>query len=235
MAPTASKRRLFLIVGLGLLPVFALRCSPAGSPTPTHLPTPRVWVTPGLPPAITPEALSASTPTPAPAEEPEVALLANQLYGGKLIERIAIPALHLDSQVVPVGWHINPEAATDADKIEWDSPYEAVGWMISSALPDQAGNTVLYGHNNMYTSVFKDLGSLAPGDLVYVYTGQSTWKYEVSQIEILPILSAGIDQQAKYLSYLEPTPLSRLTLISCWPPVSNTHRVIAIADLQDTP
>jgi LPXTG-site transpeptidase (sortase) family protein len=235
MAPIASKRRLILIFFLGVLPVFALRCSPAGGPSPVHLPTPRAGITPGLQPTTIPRAASTGTPAPASANESDMAQLADQLFGEKLIERITIPVLHLDSRVVPVGWHVNPEAVSDEDKIEWDSPYEAVGWMISSALPGQAGNTVLYGHNNMYTSIFKDLGRLAPGDAVYLYTGHGTWEYQVSQVEILPVLSAGVDQQANYLSYLESTAAPRLTLISCWPPISNTHRVIAIADLHNSP
>jgi LPXTG-site transpeptidase (sortase) family protein len=234
MAQIAPARRLLLSLAPGLLLIFAVGCSPAGIPAPIRLPTPRAWITPAATPATLPATAPAAAPTP-PPDEPELMQLTRQLFGDKQIERIAIPALQLESGVVPVGWHVNAGGDSNAENIEWDSPYQAVGWMITSALPDQAGNTVLYGHNNMYTSIFKDLDRLAPGDLIYLTTGQATWTYQVSQVKILPILSAGVDQQAKYLSYLDPTPVARLTLISCWPPISNTHRVIVIADRQDPP
>jgi len=101
--------------------------------------------------------------------------------------------------------------------------------VVTSALPDQAGNIVLYGHNNMYGAVFKNLGTLEPGDSILLETGQRAWEYHVSRVELLPILAASADDLAAYQAYLQPTAAPRLTVISCWPPESNTHRVVVIA------
>ena len=106
---------------------------------------------------------------------------------------------------------------------------DEVEWVETSALPDQAGNVILYGHNNMYTAIFKDLGKLRIGDDISLKTGQRSWEYQVDQLLILPVLGAGAQERAAYQVYLQPTIAPRLTLISCWPPVSNTHRVVVIA------
>jgi LPXTG-site transpeptidase (sortase) family protein len=209
-------------------------CAPLPVGSFTRLPPPQVRVTPGswrasgTDAAPLPTALATQA---AHARQSDIARVAGDLFGDRLIERIVIPSLRIDSRVVPVGWHVNPESGQP----EWDSPAEAVGWMITSAPPGGAdGNTVLYGHNNMYTSVFRDLSRLSAGDLIYIYSSTQAWKYQVSEVEIFPV-SEGAGDQGKYLSYLEPTPAPRLTLISCWPPVSNTHRVVVIADRKELP
>lgn len=233
MAQPALKGRHHLILSLSLALAAALGsgCTPRAGDSPPKLPPPQVRITPGSWRASGAEASPSPTlagPPLAGAPESDIARLARQLFGDQLIQRIVIPSLRIDSPVVPVGWHVNP-AAEDGEGVEWDSPNEAVGWMISSALPSQAdGNTVLYGHNNMYTSIFRDLSRLAAGDLIYLYSSNNTWKYQVSDVEIIPISVRG-GKPAEYLSYLEPTTTPRLTLISCWPPTSNTHRVVVTA------
>jgi LPXTG-site transpeptidase (sortase) family protein len=87
----------------------------------------------------------------------------------------------------------------------------------------------------MYTAVFEELGKLKPGDGILLQTGDRTWEYQVGQVLILPLLGASAEQQAAYQVYLQPTTEPRLTLISCWPPVSNTHRVVVIAYLAQNP
>jgi len=131
--------------------------------------------------------------------------------------------------VVTVGWHPAEASDPQAGFAEWDSPGAAVGWVVTSALPDTAGNVILYGHNNMYGSVFRDLWKLKPGDAATLQTGQGTRQYLVDRVLLLPMLNANSAQRQAYLAYLEQTDEPRLTLISCWPPESNTHRVVAIA------
>ena len=236
MANPGVDCRRILVLACGLLPLFAAGCGPSAAPAPAELPPPQVWITPGL---VMPT-VAAATPSPSAAsvlaeQKSEVGTLAEQLFPGRLIERILIPALTLDSPVEPVGWHIIPDLDPGAESVAWDSPDEAVGWMISSGLPDQASNVVLYGHNNMYTSVFRDLDRLSRGDIIYLYTPGRAWEYRVDEVRIFPVLSAGVDQQARYISYMDPEAGPRLTLISCWPPLSNTHRVIAIAEPVGSP
>ena len=177
-------------------------------------------------PPLTPEPTLTETPAP-PAVSP--ADFASQVYGDRLIQQIVIPVIGVDSPVVPVGWRLYSASDPATVAAEWDSPGAAVGWVETSALPDQSGNVILYGHNNMYTAVFEELGKLKARDGISMQTGERTWEYQVAQVLILPMLGASAEQQAAYQVYLLPTTTPRLTLISCWPPVSNTHRVVVIA------
>jgi len=46
---------------------------------------------------------------------------------------------------------------------------------------------------------------------------------------VLPEEQATAQQQAELASYIVQTADNRLTLVSCWPPNSNTHRVFVVA------
>jgi LPXTG-site transpeptidase (sortase) family protein len=218
--------RRFAARSAGLLAVLLAGCAPTDrAPLP---PAPQVWITPAaaapdstVPPAPTGTAIP-SIPPSSPVE------IASQIYGERLIRNIGIPALGVSSPVVPVGWQV--DAAAGSGTAEWDSPGAAVGWILTSALPDQPGNIILYGHNNMYGAVFKNLGMLAAGDAILLETGQRAWEYRVIEVALLPILAASPADAASYQAYLQPADSPRLTVISCWPPEGNTHRVVVIAE-----
>ena len=216
MAPPAAPLRAALLVSLmGLL----AGCRPAQPPLPP---------TPSLPPPrlehSTLEPIPTLPPTPSPSPLPtDLAGLAQAAFGPRLITQIHIPALNLLAPVTPVGWEPTAEAA------EWDSPDAQVGWAISSALPgDAQGDIILYGHNNIHSSVFRNLADLQSGDTVTLETGEGSTTYQISEVVILPILGEGADTDA-YAALLQPGLAPRLLLISCWPPTSNTHRVLVIA------
>jgi LPXTG-site transpeptidase (sortase) family protein len=158
-----------------------------------------------------------------------VQALAARTYGKRLIQHISLPSIGVDSGVVAVGWHMTGPADPQANSAEWDSPGPAVGWVVTSGLPDTGGNVILYGHNNMYGSVFKNLWKLQPGDEVTLQTGQDSRQYQVDRVLLLPMLNANPTQKQAYLAYLAETAQPRLTIISCWPPESNTQRVVVIA------
>lgn len=155
--------------------------------------------------------------------------MADELFGARQIQSVSIPALNVEGEVVPVGWRIDFADDLQSGAFEWDDPKEKIGWAISSALPDGTGNVVLYGHNNLYERIFERLYQLREGDSIYLRTGERTYEYKARSILLLPILGAGAEQIQTYRRYLQPSADSRLTLISCYPPASNTHRVIAIA------
>ena len=161
-----------------------------------------------------------------------------QTYGEHLIQHITIPAIRVDSPVITVGWQVDQSGGPQAASAEWDSPGPAVGWVLTSALPDALsapGNIILYGHNNMYGSVFKNLWKLSPGDAISLQTGQRAWNYEVDQVVLLPFSTASEEERRSYQTYLAETAVPRLTLISCWPPESNTYRVVVVAYPQQMP
>jgi LPXTG-site transpeptidase (sortase) family protein len=188
------------------------------------------------PPVVHVEALPTPEPNPPGDILPEVvpetfseALpdLAEAVYGERLIEWIRIDAINVYAPVTPVGWAVggsldNPEA------VEWDSPGAKVGWVIDSALPgDDSGSVILYGHNNIHSSVFRSLADLAAGDAIVLSNAQGEWFYEVAEVHILPV-SGTSGERAEYAQHLLPGLAPRLVLISCWPPDNNTHRVIVV-------
>jgi len=165
------------------------------------------------------------TPTPLPETIEEMARME---YGGRLIEWLEIPAIDVLAPVTPVGW----SPADDPDSPEgrqWDSPDAKVGWVLSSALPGgREGNVILYGHNNIHSSVFRGLAELRNGDSILLRTGEGEWVYLVAEVNIFPVLEQEEDAAA-YAEYFKPSRAPRLTVVSCWPPTNNTHRVIVVA------
>jgi len=204
---------------------------PPLSPTPTLLP-PRLEKTPRVPITDTPTTIRIEEPPQAQVKTstpfPQSLLeQARSVYGQRLIQWIRIPTLSLLAPVAPVGWSPaeRPEGPTES---EWDSPGAQVGWVVSSALPgDPQGNILLYGHNNIESSVFRDLWKLKDGDEVRLQTGEREYRFQVAEVHILPVLEREAD--AAYAEFLQPSRAPRLTLISCWPPSGNTHRVIVVA------
>lgn len=204
------------------------------------LPTPHLFITShpaetGLPAAAIPSTTPAPTLTPSPF--PGTLLqLAQAMHGSHLIQLIRIPKISVLAPVTPVGW--SPLAGADGSSkapdalplVSWDSPGAQVGWAVSSALPgDRSGNVILFGHNNIDSSVFQRLAELRAGDKIYLDTGDYHWIYQVSQVDILPDQTTAQDRSA-YAEYFKTSRVPRLTLVSCWPPVSNTHRVFVIAN-----
>ncbi|NPV56005.1 MAG: sortase [Anaerolineae bacterium] len=175
-------------------------------------------------PAATAQSTAAPSPTTFPQELPE---LARALYGDRLPTWVAIPALTLKAPVVPVGW--TAEDDIDLADLRWDSPEASVGWVIESGLPGAgSGNTLLYGHNNIHSSIFRDLYTLQPGDVVILTNGQGDWRYSVDSVQVLPVESSPADKMI-YAAALKDSLAPRLTIIACYPPDGNTHRVLVTA------
>jgi sortase A len=159
---------------------------------------------------------------------PDLLELAAREYGPRLILEVDIPAIEVSSPVVAAGW-VAKEGAEGGTEIAWDSPGSLAGWAVTSAVPGDGSNIILYGHNNVDASVFRDLGEVRRGDEVSLKTGEGTSVYRVSEVVFLKITFASAEDVEDYEQYLRPTPKEQLTIISCWPPVSNTHRVVVIA------
>lgn len=168
---------------------------------------------------------TAASATPHPPVAGSLAEMASQVYGGRLVSWVRIPALTINAPVTPVGWQAEGDAQ---DEVSWDSPDAKVGWAVSSALPGDRDNIILYGHNNIHSSVFLRLSDLTIGDEIILVTGEKEWHYRVDNVKIIPVTDSEQDQMA-YLEYFAGSEREQLTLLSCWPPVNNTHRVIVQA------
>jgi sortase A len=149
-------------------------------------------------------------------------------FPGVVPNRLVIPALKLDAPVVSV--HYKDIESGGTVYHQWRVPAGfAAGWQDTSALLGRAGNTVLNGHHNAHGMVFKDLVKLQEGDLIQVYGGGWKQTFEVAAKLLLPERGQPLDTRLDNARWMEASDDQRLTLVTCWPSESNTHRVIIVA------
>jgi LPXTG-site transpeptidase (sortase) family protein len=141
---------------------------------------------------------------------------------------LRIPSINLDAPVVKVA---EKKIQLENDIVsQLHVPHAfAVGWDEHSAPVGSSGNTVFVGHNNIYGEVFKDLWSLQTGDEIIVKTGSGDRSYLVSRVVTLDEASLPIEKRIDNASWIRPTFHEQLTLVTCFPYSSNTHRLIVIA------
>ncbi len=147
--------------------------------------------------------------------------------------RIVVPAIKLDAPIVDVGWKVVERG--NRRFTDWETADNAAGRHINSAKPGEQGNVVLSGHHNTKGEVFRAIsdGQLAVGDLIYLYDekGQRV-TYTVSEVT-KPLLEVGATEEQRLANarYIQSTSDARVTLVTCWPYYTNTHRVIVVAEL----
>jgi hypothetical protein len=177
---------------------------------------------------------AAATTAPARAGEPDVPV------------RIVIPDLKLDAKVVEMGWQIiNTAAGAQSD---WVIPKSAAGHHLNSAPLNETGNVVISGHNNIEGKVFEpislawddrtkitvdaltDRSESLKGRQIQLYNAAGkAFDYTISDFLRLKDSGASQEERLKNARFMDPTAERRLTLVTCWPPWSNTHRLIVIA------
>jgi LPXTG-site transpeptidase (sortase) family protein len=176
------------IQSLGVRPDFSASASPSARPSPSASPTPTPTPTIASPSA---------TPSPTPTQPTLVAAPA----------RVRIPALDVNTKVFPVTLDKNR-----AIEIPEDIRY--VGWYELGVPPGvDRGSAVLDAHRDgreQGRGVFYFLGSLEPGDKVFVKTSAGEeLPYEVVSRE--SILKKRLPYEELFAVDGDP----RLTLISC--------------------
>jgi sortase A len=142
--------------------------------------------------------------------------------------RLVVPAIGLDTGVVTVGWEARAVDGVDQGSV-WQIASHAAGFHLDSAPPGRGGNTVLSGHNNIEGSVFRHLHELEPFDWIYLFAGGRRFAYLVEENFVVAEAQASPEQRVENLRWIGTTPDERLTLVSCYPPWSNTHRTIVLA------
>ncbi|HNS01124.1 MAG TPA: sortase [Anaerolineae bacterium] len=233
--PQPSRRVAKQMLVLGLLTAVMLlaACSapPSGpQPTataapPTELPAPGVTQPPAAATQVAPTAAAAPLPT-ADAQLPTP-----PAQGAP--DRLVIPAIELDTAIVDVGWEVVERGAQRTT--EWQTADNAAGRHINSAQPGELGNVVLSGHHNTKGEVFRRISDqeLALGDMVYLYDDQGRrFDYQVTEVTE-PLLEVGASEAQRLANagYIQPTSDARVTLVTCWPYWTNTHRVVVVAKL----
>ena len=142
--------------------------------------------------------------------------------------RLVIPSLGVDAPIQPVGLVELEENGRKYSQWQVPSDY-AIGWHTTSARLGSPGNTVLNGHNNVHGAVFRDLVDVDFGDEIIVHEGQRKHRYQVAHLELLEENDQPLSVRLDNAKWMFPTSDERLTLISCWPYVGNTYRVIVVA------
>lgn len=212
---------------------------PTPTPTPDYIAT-FVWLadpemlphtrkslpgrTPTPTPTLTPTPTNTHTPTATPFPTPTPG---GFRPAGAPPDRIVILSIGLDAPVAPIGWRIEEQNGQKASV--WESPDNAAGWHNTSAYPGNSGNVVLNGHNNIRGEVFRYLIDLEPEDHIMLYVGDTVYHYSVSEKYILKERGEPPEVRYQNAQWIAPTEDERLTLVTCWPYTSNTHRLIIVA------
>lgn len=192
------------------------------SPQPTTLPSPTS--TPPVEPAETAE-IEATIPLPPVGSQPPA-------------ERLLIPSLGLDVPVVEVSWNVVFTAGTWQSV--WQTANSAAGHHRNSANPGEAGNVVISGHHNTQGKVFREVSEIGqPGmafgigdEIVLIAQDGQQYTYVVVQWERFQEEAISVEERRAHARFLSPTADATLTLVTCWPYESNSHRVVVVAKLQ---
>ncbi len=218
--PTAVRRPVMAV------PTATPRRMVAPPPQMPPRPTPEPQVVAAVEP--TPEAMPMLAPTPEPTPEPEPTAIpvAPRM---PVPNRIAIPALGVDSKIVEVG--ISPIRVEGQDVYIWDVAGYAVGHHFSSGSPGEGENIVLSGHNDWEGEVFRDLWKLGKmkGTRITLWTGERQWSYYVEDVVLLKEVGVPLEQRLSNAQYIAGTGDDRLTLVTCWPYGVDDHRLVVIA------
>jgi sortase A len=113
-----------------------------------------------------------------------------------------------------------PAIGVDAPIVQGDGPEQlkkGVAQRIGTANPGKDGNLVLSAHNDVYGEIFRDLDKLQPGDEIVVFTSQRAYSYVVTGWEVVEPTDGHV---------MDPTSEPTVTLISCYPYLVDTQRII---------
>ncbi len=105
----------------------------------------------------------------------------------------------------------------------WEQLKRGIAQHIGTADPGQPGNMVVSAHNDIFGEIFRDLDRLKAGDEVQVYTQAEKFTYIVTAWRIV---------EPTAVSVMEPTVGPTLTLISCYPYLVDTQRIVVFAELK---
>ena len=222
---------LFVLAGVILLIAGGIAAYPALQHVDAPTPIGYGEAAPPLRPTVTPLPIEGSAPRVLPNGSPVATPFAARslprpavAQSGDFPTRIVIPAIDLDAPVEAMGW-----STVDGVSM-WDLPdHFAAGWLKTSALLGQPGNTVLDGHHNIAGKVFQHLVDLKAGATIEIEANSRVYFYRVTTLHILPERDQPIEVRLQNAQWIQPTTDERLTLVTCWPYNDNSHRLIIVA------
>jgi sortase A len=101
---------------------------------------------------------------------------------------------------------------------------KGVGQHLGSPNPGSVGNLVLSAHNDVYGEIFRHLDQLKPGDEILVFTQQRQYTYIVSGTQIV---------EPTQVEVMAATSDPTATLISCYPYLKDTQRIVVFTDFKN--
>ena len=122
--------------------------------------------------------------------------------------RVVIPSINIDAPVT--------------EGTDWESLKYQVGHQPGTANPGQRGNLVLAAHNDVYGEIFRYLPDVPLGEIVTVYAGEQAYHYRIADRRII------LPNQGEVML---PTTGPTLTLISCYPYLIDTYRIVLFGEL----
>jgi len=148
--------------------------------------------------------------------------------------RMIIPSIQLDAEIIPA----KPKNIQIGGETyeQWQAPNKfAVGWHTTSAVLGQTGNSVFNGHHNIDGRVFENLYKVEPGDIIHIIGGDLQFEYMIANVMILPERNVDFETRLENAHWILPSNDERVTLVTCWPAWSNTHRLVVVAQPIGTP
>jgi len=152
-------------------------------------------------------------------------------FGGpRQIWRGATPPVEARIGIARLGIAWAPVWARDFIQTGWNAftydivPQYGVTRFSPSARFGQPGLSMLSGHDDIYGSIFKNLGQLRSGDAIVVTQGGHLYRYVVQSVRVVTPDNVAMLNAP----YARPT----LALISCTPYNVDTHRIVVIAQMQ---
>ena len=127
---------------------------------------------------------------------------------GDAAARLAIPRIGVDKIVV--------------EGVSVSNLKRGPGHYPDSPLPGQPGNAAIAGHRTTYGAPFNRIDELNPGDEVLVTTRQGSFRYEVSETQVV---------SPDEVEVLDDFGDNRLTLTACNPKYSARQRIVVVAHL----
>jgi sortase A len=105
---------------------------------------------------------------------------------------------------------------------DWETLKLGVGHHLGSANPGERGNMVLSAHNDIYGEIFRYLPDMELEDEIIVHTLTRTYRYVVKARRIIAPTQVEV---------MDPTREPVVTLISCYPYLIDTQRIVVIGEL----
>jgi sortase A len=122
---------------------------------------------------------------------------------------------------IPALWEF-PAPVVQGDG--WEQLKKGVGQHIGSTDPGRPGNLVLSAHNDIFGELFRHLDRLQPGDEIVLTTATREFVYRVTGTQIVEPTDVRV---------MDPTNRPTVTLVSCYPYLVDTERIVVFAELVD--